>query len=104
MANKGVEPPVEGSTDEDGYTWCIDCLGECAKAAEKAGVTLGLENHWGLGRTPEGLLRIVDGEGPGGGQKGPKSGQHRGRACTSSVFHYGRPRTPQPGVKPGSIW
>ena len=59
MANKGVEPPVEGYTDEDGYKWCIDALGECALAAEKAGVTLGLENHWGLGRTPEGLLRIV---------------------------------------------
>ncbi len=59
MANKGVEPPVQGSTDEDGFAWCIDALGECAKAAGKAGVTLGLENHWGLGRTPEGLLRIV---------------------------------------------
>jgi sugar phosphate isomerase/epimerase len=59
MANKGVEPPAEGYTDEDGYKWCIDALGECARAAEKAGVTLGLENHWGLGRTPEGLLRIV---------------------------------------------
>jgi L-ribulose-5-phosphate 3-epimerase len=59
MANKGVEPPVEGYTDEDGYRWCIDALGECTQAAEKAGVTLGLENHWGLGRTPEGLLRIV---------------------------------------------
>jgi sugar phosphate isomerase/epimerase len=23
-------------------------------------VTLGLENHWGLGRTPEGLLKIVN--------------------------------------------
>ncbi len=60
MANKGIEPPVPGSTDEDGYQWCIDCLGECARAAEKVGVTLGLENHWGLGRTPEGLLRIVE--------------------------------------------
>jgi L-ribulose-5-phosphate 3-epimerase len=60
MANKGIEPPVAGSTDEDGFKWCIDCLGECAKAAEKAGVTLGLENHWGLGRTPQGLLRIVE--------------------------------------------
>jgi sugar phosphate isomerase/epimerase len=59
MANKGIEPPIAGSTDEDGFKWCIDALGECAKAAEKAGVTLGLENHWGLGRTPEGLLRIV---------------------------------------------
>jgi sugar phosphate isomerase/epimerase len=59
MANKGIEPPLEGHTDEDGYKWCIDALGECARAAEKVGVTLGLENHWGLGRTPEGLLRIV---------------------------------------------
>jgi sugar phosphate isomerase/epimerase len=23
-------------------------------------VLLGLENHWGLGRTPEGVLRIID--------------------------------------------
>jgi L-ribulose-5-phosphate 3-epimerase len=23
-------------------------------------VTLGLENHWGLGRTPEGVMKIVD--------------------------------------------
>jgi sugar phosphate isomerase/epimerase len=59
MANKGIEPPVAGSTDEDGFKWCIDALAECARAAEKAGVTLGLENHWGLGRTPEGLLRII---------------------------------------------
>ena len=59
MANKGVEPPVEGSTDEDGYQWCVDALGECATAAGKVGITLGLENHSGLGRTPEGLLKIV---------------------------------------------
>lgn len=26
----------------------------------RAGVILGLENHWGLSRTPEGLLRIVN--------------------------------------------
>ena len=26
----------------------------------KCGVTLGLENHWGLARTPEGLLRILN--------------------------------------------
>jgi sugar phosphate isomerase/epimerase len=60
MKNRGIEPPIEGHTDEDGFKWCIDSLGECAKAAEKVGVTMGLENHWGLGRTPEGLLRIVE--------------------------------------------
>ncbi len=60
MKNKGIEPPVKGFTDEDGFGWAIDGLTACLKAAEKCGVTLGLENHWGLGRTPEGVLRIVD--------------------------------------------
>ncbi|MBX3398502.1 MAG: sugar phosphate isomerase/epimerase [Gemmataceae bacterium] len=60
MKNKGIEPPVKGFTDEDGFGWVIDGLMACLKTAEKCGVTLGLENHWGLGRTPEGVLRIVD--------------------------------------------
>jgi sugar phosphate isomerase/epimerase len=59
MRNKGIEPPKPGYTDEDGFGWTIDCLGQCLKAAEKCGVTMGLENHWGLGRTPEGVLRVV---------------------------------------------
>jgi sugar phosphate isomerase/epimerase len=60
MKNRGIEPPLEGYKDEDGYKWVIDGLTACLKAAEKCGVTLGLENHWGLGRTPEGVMRIVD--------------------------------------------
>ncbi|HET6573144.1 MAG TPA: sugar phosphate isomerase/epimerase family protein [Fimbriiglobus sp.] len=60
MKNRGIEPPIKGYTDEDGFGWVIDCLGQCLKTAEKCGVILGLENHWGLGRTPEGVLQIVD--------------------------------------------
>lgn len=60
MANRGIEPPVEGYTDEDAYPWVIEALEACVKTAEKCGVVLGLENHWGLGLTPEGLLRIVN--------------------------------------------
>jgi sugar phosphate isomerase/epimerase len=60
MKNRGIEPPIKGYTDEDGYKWVIDGLSKCLKAAEKCGVLLCLENHWGLGRTPEGLLRIVN--------------------------------------------
>jgi sugar phosphate isomerase/epimerase len=60
MKNRGIEPPVKGYTDEDGYGWVIDGLGKCLKAAGKCGVLLCLENHWGLGRTPEGVLRIVE--------------------------------------------
>jgi sugar phosphate isomerase/epimerase len=60
MKNKGIEPPLKGHSDEDAYPWVIDGLGACLKVAERCGVTMGLENHWGLGRTAKGVLRIVD--------------------------------------------
>ena len=60
MANKGVEPILPGFTENDGFQWCIDSINECLPHAEQAGVVLALENHWGLTRTPEGLLRIVN--------------------------------------------
>jgi sugar phosphate isomerase/epimerase len=60
MANKGIEPVLEGYTEEDGFKWVIDAIEQCIPTAEKCGVTIGLENHWGLGRTSEGVLRIVN--------------------------------------------
>jgi sugar phosphate isomerase/epimerase len=60
MANRGIEPILPGFTEVDGFNWCIESITECLPAAEKAGVVLALENHWGLTRTPEGLLRIVN--------------------------------------------
>jgi sugar phosphate isomerase/epimerase len=38
----------------------IDSIGQCLKSAQDCGVLLALENHWGLGLTPEGVLRIVN--------------------------------------------
>ncbi len=60
MANRGEERPIEGYTEEDAYGWVIEAYGELAKEAEKRGVIMGLENHWGLGRTAEGVKRVVD--------------------------------------------
>lgn len=60
MKNRGIEPPLPGYTDKDGFQWVIDSLGKCLDAAASRGVLLGLENHWGLGRTPEGVLRVVE--------------------------------------------
>jgi len=60
MENKGIEPSLEGYTDEDGFGWVIDSIARCLPKAEECGVVLGLENHWGLGRTAEGVRRIVD--------------------------------------------
>lgn len=61
MENKGIEPVLEGYTEDEGFKWVIDAIEKCIPTAEKCGVVLGLENHWGLGRTAEGVLRIVNG-------------------------------------------
>ena len=60
MANRGIEPPLEGHTDEEGFEWVIEAIGKCVPKAQECGVVLGLENHWGLGRTAEGVQRIVN--------------------------------------------
>ncbi|MDD2598937.1 MAG: sugar phosphate isomerase/epimerase [Kiritimatiellae bacterium] len=60
MDNRGIEPPIAGCTDEGAYPWVIESIEKCLPAAERCGVTLALENHWGLARTAEGLLRIVN--------------------------------------------
>ena len=58
MANKGIEPRLEGHTDDEAFKWVIDSIEKCIPHAAKCGVCMGLENHWGLGRTAEGVLRI----------------------------------------------
>lgn len=58
MRVKGKETPLPGYTNEDGFNWVIDAIGECLKEAEKAGVILAIENHWGLTTQVEGLLKI----------------------------------------------
>lgn len=60
MANRGIEPVLPGHTEDEGFKWCIDGIQRCLPKAEECGVVLALENHWGLARTPEGLLRILD--------------------------------------------
>jgi sugar phosphate isomerase/epimerase len=60
MANRGIEPVREGHTEDEGFSWVEAGLSACLETAAKCGVTLGLENHWGLGRTAEGVMRVVD--------------------------------------------
>ena len=60
MAKRGIESPLPGYTEDDGFKWVIDSIEKLLPKAEECGVILGLENHWGMARTPEGLLRIVN--------------------------------------------
>jgi L-ribulose-5-phosphate 3-epimerase len=61
MKVKGDEPPIKGYTDEDAFRWCIEGIQACLPAAEKHGILLALENHWGLTTKTENLLRIYKG-------------------------------------------
>ncbi len=58
MAKRGIEPAIAGYTEDEAFKWCIDSIQQCIKKAEECGILLALENHWGLGSTPEGMLRI----------------------------------------------
>ena len=60
MKNRGIEPILPGHTEDEGFAWVIEAYEKILPTAEKCGVLLGLENHWGLGLTPEGVLRIVN--------------------------------------------
>jgi len=60
MAKGGIEPALPGHTEEEAFGWVIESIEKCLGRAEKCGVLLGLENHWGLGRTAGGVLRIVN--------------------------------------------
>lgn len=59
MKARGLEKPIPGYTEEDAFKWCIDSIEKCLRTAQQCGVILALENHWGLTRSPEGLLRIT---------------------------------------------
>jgi sugar phosphate isomerase/epimerase len=60
MRQRGIEPVLPGRTEDEGFKWCIDGITRCLDKAAECGIVLALENHWGLARTPEGLLRIFN--------------------------------------------
>ena len=60
MAAGGMEPPLAGHHESDAFEWVIDALQRLVPHAERTGVVLALENHWGLTVRAEGVLRIVD--------------------------------------------
>lgn len=60
MKARGIEPILPGCTEDDGFNWCIESIEKCIPKAEQCGVVMALENHWGLSRTPEGQLRLIN--------------------------------------------
>src|SRR5882762_9319161 len=60
MKARGEEPVLPGFKEDDGFKWCIECIEKCLPKCAECGIVLALENHWGLTRTPEGLLRILN--------------------------------------------
>jgi sugar phosphate isomerase/epimerase len=58
MKVKGNEPPLAGYTNDDAINWCVSSIEACLPHADRAGVMLALENHWGLTTSVDTLLRI----------------------------------------------
>ncbi len=61
MAARGVEPPLPGYSEDEAYAWTIAAFRTVCDYAGQRGVTLLLENHWGLTGTAAGVLRILQG-------------------------------------------
>ena len=57
---KGWATPWEGASLDDGFRWAVEGLSGCLEHAEKRGVMMLLENHWGLTTTADGMLRILE--------------------------------------------
>jgi sugar phosphate isomerase/epimerase len=60
MEHRGIENPLPGHTDEEAFGWVVDAFEKILPCAEKNGVMLCLENHWGLARTADGLIKVLD--------------------------------------------
>lgn len=59
MAHGGWEPPLPGYTEDEAFGWVIAAFEACLPDAERLGIVMALENHWGLTTTADGVLRIV---------------------------------------------
>ncbi len=60
MAARGEEPPLPGYTIDDGFRWSAEAFRIASYYAGQRGVTLALENHWGLTGSAAGVQRILD--------------------------------------------
>lgn len=58
---RGWTEPWAGATVEDGFNWAVEGLSACVEHAERQGVMLLLENHWGLTTTADGMVRVLKG-------------------------------------------
>ncbi|MCW5962961.1 MAG: sugar phosphate isomerase/epimerase [Bryobacterales bacterium] len=58
MTKAGIEPPLPGYTDEDAFKWVGDCIQRCIPTAQREGVAMCIENHWGLTTSVDNLIRI----------------------------------------------
>ena len=58
MKVKGDEPPLPGFKEADAIGWCVSSIEACLPTAERLGIVMALENHWGLTTKIDVLLKI----------------------------------------------
>ncbi|MBV7332333.1 sugar phosphate isomerase/epimerase [Chloroflexi bacterium TSY] len=60
IAAKGWVEPWDGYTKDEGVKWCVDAIEACLPHAERRGVMLLLENHWGLTTFVDDMVQIIE--------------------------------------------
>ncbi len=60
IAAKGWVEPWDGYTKGDGFRWCVDAIHACLPHAERHGVMLLLENHWGLTTFAADMIHLLE--------------------------------------------
>lgn len=57
---RGWVEPWDGYSKADGFKWCVDAIHACLTHAERRGVMLLLENHWGLTTFAADMRAIIE--------------------------------------------
>lgn len=60
IAARGWVDPWEGYTKEDGFNWFVESIHACLPHAERRGVMLLLENHWGLTTFADDMVALIE--------------------------------------------
>jgi len=61
MERGGLEDPLPGHKYEEAIEWDIEGFTKCVELAKKKGITLAVENHWGITYSAKGVLDILNG-------------------------------------------
>ncbi len=59
MANRGIEPVLEGYTEDEGFKWVIDCIEQCLPNVAQAKVKAAMKRRFLTSHSPNSTPRCI---------------------------------------------